>query len=242
MHFVMTNETKGLQPSDISPTLACLDVPIDRARLAQPVLFADAEAAAAVAAEEVAMDPAEEEMMAAVTDAVAAAAAGVSAAGAAEAESPEVECAIRENGVTAAAPHLLRPVTPPHVDELTVLSTPGTSHALEAATVAEARGLEAQLARAVADSLLTEALVAHALEITLTPRSCAHRPPGGKAPPSTTCSRGGSCMGSPRGSLHGSLHGSRVASRASSLCGSRVGSRQRSRRASRGNIEGIERD
>ena len=241
MHFVMTNETKGLQPSDISPTLACLDVPIDRARLAQPVLFADAEAAA-VAAEEVAMDPAEEEMMAAVTDAVAAAAAGVSAAGAAEAESPEVECAIRENGVTAAAPHLLRPVTPPHVDELTVLSTPGTSHALEAATVAEARGLEAQLARAVADSLLTEALVAHALEITLTPRSCAHRPPGGKVPPSTTCSRGGSCMGSPRGSLHGSLHGSRVASRASSLCGSRVGSRQRSRRASRGNIEGIERD
>ena len=237
MHFVMTNETKGLQPTDISPTLACLDVPIDRARLAQPVLFADAEAAA-VAAEEVAMDPAEEEMMAAVTDAVAAAAAGVSAAGAAEAESPEVEGAIRENGVTAAAPHLLRPVTPPHVDELTVLSTPGTSHALEAATVAEARGLEAQLARAVADSLLTEALVAHALEITLTPRSCAHRPPGGKVPPSTTCSRGGSCMGSPRGSLHGS----RVASRASSLCGSRVGSRQRSRRASRGNIEGIERD
>ena len=237
MHFVMTNETKGLQPTDISPTLACLDVPIDRARLAQPVLFADAEAAA-VAAEEVAMDPAEEEMMAAVTDAVAAAAAGVSAAGAAEAESPEVEGAIRENGVTVAAPHLLRPVTPPHVDELTVLSTPGTSHALEAATVAEARGLEAQLARAVADSLLTEALVAHALEITLTPRSCAHRPPGGKVPPSTTCSRGGSCMGSPRGSLHGS----RVASRASSLCGSRVGSRQRSRRASRGNIEGIERD
>ena len=49
-HFVQTDEHKGLQKADAQRALACLEIPIDRAKLVPARLLEEAEAAAAEAA------------------------------------------------------------------------------------------------------------------------------------------------------------------------------------------------
>ena len=50
VHLIQTDETKGLQPDDARRARACLEIPIDRAKLVRARLLEEAEAAAAEAA------------------------------------------------------------------------------------------------------------------------------------------------------------------------------------------------